>query len=144
METALALILCLPVEAGGFGLPRPQLNWEISPKPQERELVSQKNFFADLCWPDHRVIVEYYGQEDHFESGFQKISEDMTRTNSLNALGWSVLQVTHAHIRTANSLTLLANQLASLLGAQTRVPSDLERIWRTRLIAQLLPRSQRM
>ena len=143
METMLALMLTLPVELGGFGLPRPQLNREIPVDPSLRELVSQEALFADLSWPDARVAVEYYGWEEHFGAGPQKVGRDAARANSLVSLGWTVLHVTYEQVKTLAGMTLLARQVAHALGVELAEPDDLQRVWRSRLLALLLPESSR-
>lgn len=139
METMLALMLTLPVELGGFGLPRPQLNGEIPVDQELRELVSQEAIFADLLWRDARLAVEYYGWEDHFGAGPQKVGKDAARANSLTSLGWTVLHVTYEQVRTLAGMTLLARQVAHVLEVELEEPSELERVWRSRLLAFLLP-----
>ena len=139
METALALMLCLPPDMGGFGLPRPELNRDASPAPSERHLSSQDAIVADLCWPDQRVIVEYYGWEDHFAAGPAKVASDAARANSLTSLGWTVLHVTYEQICSMSGLTLLARQIARALEVDLAEASDLELTWRPRLWAMLRP-----
>lgn len=140
METMLALMLCLPTDMGGFGLPRPELNFEVPISPERRGLSSQNSIVADLCWPDQRVIVEYYGWEEHFGAGQHKVASDATRSNSLTALGWTVLHVTFEQAKTTAGMTLLARQVAHTLGMTLLEASDLELIWRSRLLALLLPK----
>lgn len=139
METALALLLTLPTHMGGFGLPRPNLNWEIDVNPEQRPVVSQAHITPDLCWPNDRVAVEYYGWEEHFCAGPNKVAGDMTRINSLSALGWTGFQVTFNNVKTLAGISLLARQIAHALGIALKEPTDLELVWRTRLLALLLP-----
>ena len=142
METALALILTLPVGMGGYGLPRPALNWSVPIGPAERRLTSQDEIIADLCWQDQRLVVEYDGWESHGGLGPQKLARDRARANSLTALGWNVLTVGHNQVASAQDMTLLARQVASLLGHELDEPTDEQRILRARLHAQLMPRAQ--
>lgn len=143
METLLALMLSLPQSMGGFGLPRPKLNWQVPMDQTERERVSQDKIIADLCWPQQNVIVEYYGWDDHFGAGPHKVALDLARANSLSTLGWTVLHVTFEQINTAAGISLLARQLAAALGTSIATPSDLELVWRSRLLALLLPKTSR-
>lgn len=143
METMLALMLTLPAELGGFGLPRPHLNREVPIDPAFRELVSQEALFADLLWPNARLAVEYYGWDDHFGAGPQKVGRDAARANSLVSLGWTVLHVTYEQVKTVAGMTLLARQVAHALGVELAEPSELEGVWRSRLLSLLLPDSSR-
>ena len=143
METLLALMLSLPCRMGGFGLPRPQMNYEVQVDSQFRELSSQETMFTDLGWPDPKVAVEFYGWDEHFGAGPAKVASDATRANSLTALGWTVLHVTYEQVKTVAGITLLARQVAAALGVSLPEPSDLELVWRSRLLALLLPKTSR-
>ena len=143
METLLALMLSLPCDLGGFGLPRPQMNYEVHIDAQLRELSSQETMFVDLAWPDPLVAVEFYGWNEHFGAGPAKVASDASRANSLTALGWTVFHVTYEQVKTVAGITLLARQLASALGVSLPEPSDLELVWRSRLLALLLPNTGR-
>ena len=139
METMLALMLTLKVRIGGFGLPKPKLNWEIPLKVGDCDLSSQDAFVADMCWPKKRLVVEYYGWDEHFGAGPHKVASDSARANSLTALGWTVLHVTFEQASTLSGITLLARQIAHLLGVKLAPPRGLELMWRMRLLMLLLP-----
>lgn len=139
METALALLLTLPVEMGGYGLPRPQLNWRIPVAPEDREVTRAQELFADLCWPDARLVVEYDSEAFHPSSDAAKRLRDRERANSLTALGWKVLSVGRGNIASVQSSSLLARQIARVLGVGLRTPAPTERLFRSRLHALLLP-----
>ena len=143
MEAFLALMLSLPCDMGGFGLPRPQMNYEVHVLPELRELSSQEAMFVDLGWPEPKVAVEFYGWEEHFGSGHLKVASDAARANSLTSLGWTVLHVTYEQVKTVAGMTLLARQVASALGVSLPEPSELELVWRSRLLALLLPKTSR-
>lgn len=143
METMLALVLSFPQDMGGFGLPRPTLNQEVAIPEEDREIASQECIFADLCWPEKRVIVEYHGWDEHFGAGPRKVASDAARTNTLTSLGWTVLHATYEQVRTISGVSLLARQLARALEMELEAPSDLELVWRSRLIALLLPKTVR-
>lgn len=66
METALALLLCLPVRMGGYGLPWPELN--------KRVLVvdgrgAPRFRYCDLCWNGY--ALEYEGAPYHAQPAKQ-------------------------------------------------------------------------
>ena len=146
METALALMLTLPVEMGGFGLPRPTLNRQVFVEPEDRELTAADELYGDLSWAPEKsdahdgphVIVEYDGYENHEARGSVQLDHDRERANSLTALGWDVLSVSDAHVTNLRRLSRLAAQVARLLGVKLRQPNELELVWRTRLHALLL------
>ena len=142
METALALLLTLPVAMGGFGIGRPELNKPILPGIQNRALSSQEEMVADLCWPDKQLIIEYDSHEWHGSAGPRHLAHDRSRANSLTALGWRMLTVGYEQISTVQGAGLLARQVAALLGSELEEPDDLRRIWRSRLHALLMPASR--
>ncbi len=143
METALALLLTLPVEMGGFGLPRPALNRSVPLSPTDRGLTSQEEMIADLCWEHEGLVIEYDSWERHGRLGAAKIAKDHARANSLTALGWKTLTVGYAQVASVQGMALLARQAARLLGCELAEPTDLQKIWRSRLHALLMPQDER-
>lgn len=79
METALALLLSLPVEMGGYGLERPTPNWQIPVDLMERTLASQDEMFGDICWPKGKIAIEYDSWEQHGRLGPAKLARDRAR-----------------------------------------------------------------
>lgn len=139
METMLALMLSLPTSMGGFGIPRPEANWKIPIPPDRQRFCSQSTMVGDLCWPEQRVMLEYYGWNEHFGAGPRKVADDAARANSLTALGWTVYHATFEQVNTLEGISLLARQLQDALGMELPEPTDLELVWRARLLALLLP-----
>lgn len=139
METALALLLTLPVKIGGYGLPRPELNRQIPIAPEDRELARAQELFGDLCWPDARLIVEYDSEAFHPSSDKTKRLRDRERANSLTALGWKVLSVGFGNMSSVHSSALLARQIARVLGVELKTPDATGMLFRSRLHALLLP-----
>lgn len=139
METAIALMLSMPTGMGGFGLPRPRLNWEVPLDGSLGSLMSQDRIVADLSWEREKVAIEYYGWDEHFAQGPRKVAADLARANSLASQGWRVLHASFEQVRTPAGMALLARQVASALGTTLPQPTELELIWRSRLLTLLLP-----
>lgn len=82
------------------GLPRPATNaWTAGME-------------VDAAWPAARLVVELDGWDGHRTRGaFQR---DRTRSNDLQAAGWTVLRFTHADIvqRAAETAARIARMLA--------------------------------
>lgn len=108
-ETALALMLTLPLELGGYGLPQPALN-------QSLEEASVLDVQPDLLWKDARLVVEYDSSEFHADAGADKVDSDIVRANRLRAAGYTVLEVTPGIVSNPQWLEALASQVAGLLG----------------------------
>lgn len=82
------------------GLPRPSANaWT------ERMEV-------DAAWPRHRLVVELDGWDTHHTR--QAFQRDRTRSNDLQAEGWTVLRFTHADVmhRAVETAARVARALA--------------------------------
>lgn len=139
----LALMLTMPREMGGFELPRPKINWILPVSPLRRKFFAQEEVIIDLSWPEQRVALEYYGWDEHFGAGRRKVAADATRANGLRALGWTVFTVIYEQVSTFAGITLLARQVAEALGVSLLPASELELLWRSRLLALLLPKSRR-
>jgi predicted transcriptional regulator of viral defense system len=66
------------------GLPRPSTNaWTAAME-------------VDACWPQARLVVELDGWDTHHTR--QAFQRDRTRSNDLQAEGWTVLRFTHADV----------------------------------------------
>ena len=105
METALALMLCLPKTAGGYGLPKPQMN-RVLPLDAETGRVR----VADLFWPEAKVAVEY--DSDAFHAEKEKLRRDALRRNQLESQSVTVLTATAEHLSSLAALDELAGQIA--------------------------------
>lgn len=81
METALALIISLPMSRGGLGAPRPVHNHRIDPGRRWRGAADRGHYRCDLYWPDRRVAVEYDGGLAH--TGADRIAADARRRAAL-------------------------------------------------------------
>lgn len=112
METALAMLLCLPGSLGGYGLPKPQMNYpiEIEPANYWREA---RIFRCDLCWPEAKVALEYDSDQFHAES--EKLNRDSTRRALLEQHGVHVISVTKKQLYEEMELERLAGILAKHL-----------------------------
>ncbi len=58
METVVVLLFTLPVEVGGCGLPRPELNFRLEIPPSLQQAIGSPYVRVDLAWPEWLVILE--------------------------------------------------------------------------------------
>ena len=121
METALALMLSLPRNVGGYGLPKPRMNWVIDVEGGRFRVV-------DAYWPDAGVGLEYDSDAHHAEK--DKIRADSLRRNEVQAGDVRLFTATALHLSSIEAFDDLAAQLSRALG----------RPWRT---AGLKPSAQR-
>ena len=143
METALSLMLTLPVEFGGFGLPQPELNAAVDVSGVRGLLAHQDTVSPDELWRDARVAIEYDSAEFHEGSGPSQLTKDALRSNVLTALGYRVFRVTPGVIQTVSDISLLARQVAHSLAITLEEPTDIQLSRRYRLFTLLMPRDRR-
>lgn len=91
----------------GTGIPLPV---------QEHQFMSTRRWRLDLAWLTDRVAMELHGgiwtQGGHTRGGgFQSNREKM---NEAQLLGWTVLEVTPAHIKSGQALEWLARALPEI------------------------------
>ena len=101
MESLLSMLLCLPPSLGGFGLPRPELNYPI--ETNEGGIAIRR---CDLCWPD----------SDTFHSDESKLHLDSSRRSALEKAGVHVVSVTKNQVFDRGQLFNLATIASKRLG----------------------------
>lgn len=114
-ETDLALMLTLPVELGGYGLARPQLNVMLDAPSTWSDLMGERKITPDMLWENERLVVEYDGHRSHRDAGVSKTDRDIMRANTLRAMGYTVLEVTYGTVETLARMDSLAGQVAACL-----------------------------
>lgn len=109
MESLLSMLLFLPPSLGGFGMPRPELNFPI--ETNEGGVVMRR---CDLCWPDQRFALEY--DSDTFHSDASKLHLDSSRRSTLEKAGVHVVSVTKNQVFDRGQLFNLATIVSKRLG----------------------------
>lgn len=140
METVLGLMLTLPVDYGGFGLERPQLNRAIDVSEQRGWLSDWDVVTPDFLWAECGVALEYDSERFHAARGATQLERDAVRANTLAALGYRVFRATAQTLGTLPGLALLARQLAHALGAELEPTTPLQDLRRRKLYLQLMPK----
>lgn len=139
METVLGLMLTLPVEYGGFGIEKPQLNCSIDVSSHRGELADRNVVTPDFLWPERRVAVEYDCNEFHAARAGERSAHDAARANILTVLGFHVLRVTPQTMRTLGGVALLARQIAFFLDTKLEPTTPLQDLRRRKLYLELMP-----
>lgn len=109
MESLLSMLLCLPPSLGGFGLPRPELNYPI--ETNEGSIAIRR---CDLCWPDQQFALEY--DSDTFHSDTSKLHLGSSRRSTLEKAGIHVVSVTKNQVFSRGQLFNLATIASKRLG----------------------------
>lgn len=89
-----------------FGVPRPLVNHRIE--------AGGRTFYADFCWPDHRLIVEADSWRWH--GGRSANERDRDRDQLLSIAGWRVVHFTRDQI--VRDRTQTGNRMVALTGVR--------------------------
>lgn len=121
MEAVLALLLCLPEQLGGYGLPRPLLNPLLLSDGVDANksfiltgAPEQGAFYGDLVFEDKRIVIEYASKQNHE----QRWDRDMLRANELLDRGFTVMSVTPSELFDQKRMHLLVGKIARQLGLE--------------------------
>lgn len=112
-ETACALLMSVSRRRGGYGLPRPQMNYTVA--------VGSGSYVCDLAWPGKRVALEY--QSDLHGSTVRQ-SADRTKLNALQSAGYTVMQVGKEDLKRLKRTDGVASLLGAALGVSPLRPSE--------------------
>lgn len=122
MEAELAMILTLPRRLGGYGLPKPELNYRLNLGTANGFVLSRTSIIVDLAWPERKLVLEY--DSDQFHTGSEKIAADSERRNDIELLGYDVQTVTNKEISSIGKTDKIAKTVASKLGVRIRSEGD--------------------
>ena len=109
-ETNLALLLALPVEWGGYGLPKPQMNMRVRLGGEFGDVV------CDLGWEEAGLVMDYHGELVHAQSG--RALSDTRKANALGHAGIELLEVRKRQLYSRDLTDELAWMVAERLGAE--------------------------
>ena len=87
LEAKTAMLLCMPLSKGGFGLPHPKMNCPVL-IPEKLRYSSRKCIcYANMYWPEQRVIVEVNYQQPQRESAVIDVKD---KTSIFRTMGFYV------------------------------------------------------
>lgn len=130
METVLAMLLSLPRNRGGYGLPAPKLNHPVDTVRSHFGEMHGDHRICDLLWPEAKVAVEYDSHLCHAHA--QAIARDSMRRTELANAGIAVVTVTKDQVYNLRKLDEVAGLLFKLLGRRLQKPLP---TWRERQAA---------
>lgn len=117
METKLYLLLCLPLQYGGYNLGRPELNPELDLTAEEMEIVRTNNVKPDLLWRKQKLIVEYDGRYHEEE---QQSKHDALRIAILEGKGYTVRRIMRHQLYNPLAFESFASSMRIFLGIRQR------------------------
>ncbi len=134
METKMALPFYLPWQRGGFGFPRPTMNYELTLSARGTQMTGKGLVKVDMYWPDAGFGCEY--QSEAFHKGDEKYGQDIGRQLAIESQGKTIRMVTLEQLRNPAQLEYLAGLVAAHLGVEFRPQRGRAR--RAELIADIL------
>lgn len=118
METSSTLLLCLPHKQGGYAVPFPCLNYEIV-RQNGPDGNGRNSYRCDLCWPKEKICIEY--DSDEYHGSLEQMTADAMKRAALNAMGYTVVEVTRAQIMNEEAFDEIAHALYAALGLRLRI-----------------------
>ena len=135
METKLYLLLCLPLQYGGYNLGHPELNPEIGLDPEEMEILRNTKVKPDMLWRKQGLIIEYDGSQHEEE---QQARYDALRITILEGKGYTVRRVKRHQLYNPLAFDSFATSTAALLNVRQRPATPKHQIAREGLRGALL------
>ena len=135
METKLYLLLCLPLQYGGYNLGLPELNPKFDLSPEEMAILRGSTVKPDMLWRKERLVIEYDGRQHEDE---QQARHDALRKTILEGRGYTVRQVKRHQLYNALAFESFVESTRSFLGVRKRPTTTKHEHARDRLFKALL------
>lgn len=119
LETAFALMLCLPKSEGGLGIKKLDVDRCVAVTASARQLTRRRFFYFDIYLPRSKTDIEYNGFY-HDAEGVQTVDEE--RKNALSAMGYEIINVNR---HTFFDKTAFARVTAAIMRKEGIRPSSL-------------------
>ena len=118
MESVCAMLLCLPLSRGGFGIEQPLMNAHVDMKGKLAPLAAIDSYECDMLWPEANLVIEYDSGLEH--SGERRIAKDSRKRADLAAANMSVITMTKQQVMGVASMEQIARRVAKLTGKRIR------------------------
>ena len=135
METKLYLLLCLPLQYGGYNLGFPELNPQFDLEAEEMAILQRSKVKPDMLWRKKKLVIEYDGRQHEEE---QQSKYDALRKTVLEGRGYTVRQVKRQQLYNPLAFHSFACSVGSFLGVRQRPVTTKHQLARERLRAELL------
>ena len=117
-ESALAILLELPLRDGGYALGTPRMNAVVASTETTQQIYRAQYMKCDIAWPDSKVDVEYQSRYAH--EGETARIRDSRRANALGELGWTVISVTNEELNSLQACNAIASRVRKALKLKKR------------------------
>lgn len=121
-EIFLRSVLGLPRVYGGYGLVGSVVNRRVNVSKKARSISGRQTLVPDLCWPDHRLAVEYDSNSEHLEA--EQVTRDATKRLALAHDRFSVITVTTRQLASPISMRHVAEEIARRTGRPLRIRGE--------------------
>lgn len=118
METAAVMMMFLPRNLGGYGLPSPKLNQEIRTARIDGFGAARRSRKGDFVWERHKLIVECDSKLAHGQSA--DIARDSKRRSELIREGFEVITLTYSEMSSIAHFNNFIQNVAHRIGYQMR------------------------
>ena len=116
METEMVMPFYLPSCYGGFGLPKPTMNYEVRLGERGQQMTEAEKAYIDAYWEDGGFGLEY--QSEMFHNGDEKYGQDIGRQLAVESKGDTIRMVTIEQLKNAAQLEYLAGLVAQHVGVE--------------------------
>lgn len=137
METAAAMVFCLPRNLGGYGFGGAELNKRVYLSGQARRIWGKGCLYLDICWRESRLGLEYNSADFH-----TNVVQDESRRLALGRDGWRLQFAASQQLWQAAQRDEVARRIGSVLRVRTRRPTRRTLRAREYLIAELKPQKE--
>ena len=117
MESKVYLLLCLPLQYGGYNIERPVINAEIPLDPEGRLILRQDSVKPDFLWRGCKLVLEYDGE--YHNDPYQRVKDEKRRA-VLESMGYTVIVAKKQQVFDPIAFDGLARTLMQKLGMRSR------------------------
>ena len=121
-EVFLRMVLGLPRLYGGYGLGDSAMNRRMGVSKKAQNIAGRRTLVPDLCWPEHRLVVEYDSNSEHLAA--DQVTRDATKRLALARDHFSVVTVTARQLGRPAAMRHVAEEVARRTGRPLRIRGD--------------------
>lgn len=118
METKVALMLTLPAQVGGFGLPTPALNAQVSLAAEAIAGFGREKLRPDLWWDRFNLALEYDSSLSHADSS--ALGRDVRRRRAYTLSGITELPISTGDVASYDAFLHVVDELRIYMGLRKR------------------------
>lgn len=118
MEVSLAVLACLPIAQGGYGLERPIMNGELHLSSTAASKINIRQCRCDMVWEERKTVLEYDSNLTHLEKNQHEY--DKKRISAINISGYRIITLTAGQLSSFGKAEEVFSLLRNMLGMDPR------------------------